>query len=111
MDEPRIPQLQPWGVSKICSVCEKAINGCSWSRTFTPIMGWQAIKTKIKRVKGATIKSDIESYKILYCPEFLYDGMCYRCKRCPKEHKRNENWANVCQYYYNNMGECGNFLY
>lgn len=26
----------------ICWECRNAVNGCSWSRTFTPVKGWVA---------------------------------------------------------------------
>lgn len=56
-----------------CWTCKKACGGCSWSKCgengrpqFAPVDGWKAIKT-IKKHKGY---EDMESYKILFCPEY-----------------------------------------
>lgn len=48
-----------------CWTCKKAIGGCSWSRTFTPIPGWDAEPT----LKGGC-NTKVASYKINYCPEY-----------------------------------------
>lgn len=68
MENPRCtPSNQP------CWTCKKACGGCSWSKCgkngrpqFKPVKGWKAIKTK-KRDNGKTV---MESYKILFCPEY-----------------------------------------
>ena len=48
-----------------CCTCGKAYGGCSWSRNFTPVAGWEANPTIINH--GDRI---MESYEILYCPEY-----------------------------------------
>lgn len=49
-----------------CCTCCKAIGGCSWSRDFEPVKGWEAIPTIIHQSNSA----DIHSYAILQCPEY-----------------------------------------
>ena len=51
---------------QICIFCKKACGGCSWSRRFIPVRGWDAIPTIIKNTNG-----DIPSYKINTCPQFI----------------------------------------
>lgn len=95
---------------QICSVCAKAAGQCSWSKNFTPVFGWQAKKTLIRHIVNGKRDLDIESYKIDYCPEFLYDGMCYRCNHCPQEFRHDENYANRCNLFRNgNGGICANW--
>lgn len=52
-----------------CWTCQKACGGCSWSRSFSPVPGWRANKTK-KRGQGGTKGGYIESYYIRSCPEY-----------------------------------------
>lgn len=52
-----------------CWTCQKACGGCSWSRSFSPVPGWRANKTK-KRGQGGTKGGCIESYYIRSCPEY-----------------------------------------
>lgn len=54
------PKPQP------CWRCRKYAGGCSWSRSFTPIPGWEAEPTTLMR--GAP------SYRIIRCPEYEPDG-------------------------------------
>lgn len=52
-----------------CWTCQKALLGCSWSKSFTPVEGWKAIP--IQRLHmNETAKM---GYQILYCPEYLAD--------------------------------------
>lgn len=51
-----------------CGYCKKACGGCSWSRNFKPVDGWKAIPTLLDKGNG---NKPIESYKILFCPEFV----------------------------------------
>lgn len=52
--------------SQPCYLCEKACGGCSWSKHFIPVKGWDATPTIIRDSKG-----DIHSYKIRKCPHFI----------------------------------------
>ena len=45
-----------------CWTCKNYVDGCSWSREFKPVHGWDA--KKVKREEGNV------GYKILYCPEY-----------------------------------------
>ena len=58
----------------ICWYCEKATGRCSWSQSFEPVKGWEAIP-KIRRVKnyysGKYEYEDEPSYTIISCPEFV----------------------------------------
>ena len=49
-----------------CWTCQKVCGGCSWSRSFSPVPGWTANKTK-KLGQG----SYLESYYIRSCPEYV----------------------------------------
>lgn len=56
-----------------CWSCKKYAGGCSWSREFKPIPGWEATP----RTYGAHPKHKIpgmESYDIRECPEYEWDG-------------------------------------
>ena len=54
-----------------CSLCESCRHvvpnpttgaGCSWSRAFIPVNGWEAVKET---------KGNYESYKVIRCPRFV----------------------------------------
>ena len=55
-----------------CWECEHAVpdsegtRGCPWSRSFSPVPGWDAIKTQ---PEGSADEKDA-SYKIIRCPMF-----------------------------------------
>ena len=49
-----------------CWNCKKCFGGCSWSRAFIPVKGWDAEKTKIHNDLHY-----IDSYKIYSCPEYV----------------------------------------
>jgi hypothetical protein len=51
---------------QLCYICQKACGGCSWSKRFVPVPGWDAKPTIIKDKEGY-----ISSYKINKCPEFV----------------------------------------
>ena len=50
----------------LCWFCNKAVCGCSWSKKFEPVPGWDAIKTKVH----ITAKVDMDSYEVRSCPLF-----------------------------------------
>lgn len=49
-----------------CWTCENALGGCSWSRAFIPVEGWEAEKTEIRVGE----RGDGTTYKIKRCPEY-----------------------------------------
>ena len=51
-----------------CWSCKNACGKCSWSKNFTPVTGWIAEPSLIKDSEG-----DIDTYKIIYCPQYLED--------------------------------------
>lgn len=56
----------------LCWFCEKAAGGCSWSRKFKPVDGWDAKKTEIMSWFGGTQ----ESYLVFSCPQFELTPSC-----------------------------------
>ena len=50
----------------LCWDCKNACGGCSWSRSFVPVKGWDAKETSLKSAEG-----DIKSYFVTMCPEFI----------------------------------------
>lgn len=52
---------------QLCCTCKNCYGGCSWSRDFTPVDGWDAIPTIIKQQWG----KQIGSFAIRDCP--LYE--------------------------------------
>lgn len=61
----------------LCESCRKATNsGCSWSREFKPVQGWDAQETvcgyQISRATEEEIKTPIQSYVVKHCPEFVF---------------------------------------
>ena len=54
--------------TQLCWSCKNACGGCSWSREFKPIKGWNATPTKL-------LGDDryIDSFKIVECPEYIKD--------------------------------------
>lgn len=60
-------------LSTICWDCKRAVLGCSWSKSYTPVRGWNAIKTKIE-INNNGIRKYIDSYKVIECPLFEADG-------------------------------------
>ena len=55
--------------STICWNCSKACRGCSWSRNFQPVDGWQATPTKVYQANGKTL----DSFIVHNCPQFEKD--------------------------------------
>lgn len=52
----------------LCWQCKNATGGCSWSKDFTPVAGWNAIPTKLKAVTQNIILHS--SYLVIDCPQF-----------------------------------------
>lgn len=60
-------------LSTICWGCKRAVCGCSWSKSYIPVFGWNAIKTQIE-IKNNGVRKYIDSYKVIKCPLFELDG-------------------------------------
>lgn len=56
----------------LCWECGNAYGGCSWSRTFTPVEGWDA--QYVRRVYKSKDAHILDSYEVHSCPEFVEDG-------------------------------------
>lgn len=59
----------------ICWDCKNAVpgerRGCSWSREFRPVEGWEALRRDIRPVKRRRRTPPAhESYRVLCCPRF-----------------------------------------
>ena len=50
----------------ICWECEKTCGGCSWSREFKPVDGWEAVET--------TDCTGDKSFLVRKCPEFVREN-------------------------------------
>ena len=62
--------------STLCWDCKRANggqDGCSWSKWFIPVEGWDAEPTQMRIMAGNTT----DSYIVMHCPQFLRDG--YDC--------------------------------
>lgn len=58
----------------ICFDCTKAVCGCSWSRSFTPVDGWDAKPDFIWINSGKKTKSyKMPTWWVRRCPEFEPD--------------------------------------
>lgn len=55
--------------STLCWDCEKACGRCSWSKSFTPVEGWNAKPTKVRADKYS-VNQLIDSFIVYECPEF-----------------------------------------
>ena len=53
---------------QLCWRCKNACGGCSWSKNFTPVEGWDAKPVVLKDEEG-----EIFTYNIKGCPEFIND--------------------------------------
>ena len=53
--------------AQLCFNCSYATGGCSWSRQFVPVQGWDAEPTIIRDSES----DDISSFRIKSCPQFL----------------------------------------
>lgn len=59
-------------VDSICWDCKHATGGCSWSREFEPVSGWNAEKTLIKGYRDDD-NYLVNSYCVYECPLFEHD--------------------------------------
>ena len=66
----------PWeawcrnSANTICENCRNFCAGCRWTREFLPIDGWIARHNVVDN----RANQRLESYKILFCPEFILDA-------------------------------------
>lgn len=59
-------------MSNICFNCQRALGGCSWSKSFIPVEGWTATPTTTSGCNGGKV-TRIETFDIRACPLFLQD--------------------------------------
>lgn len=63
----------------LCWNCQKAVCGCSWSRNYVPVKGWDATPTIVQNhADGRQIFTN--SYLVRSCPEFVKDKV-RKCKK------------------------------
>ena len=55
----------------LCWTCKNAVCGCSWSKDFTPVEGWEAIPTKVRG--NIEIDEWLDSYLVVKCPRYEED--------------------------------------
>lgn len=55
----------------LCWDCARATGACSWSQSFVPVKGWQAIPTKQKAFGYS------DTYIVISCPLFVRDSTGY----------------------------------
>ena len=59
--------------SQLCWSCKKAVCGCSWSRSFKPVNGWDAVPSTILNWSDGKRTITTGSYTIRGCPEYEPD--------------------------------------
>lgn len=50
----------------LCWSCRNAVGYCSWSQSFKPVDGWQAIPTKVKTAG--------DTFVVISCPCYIKDS-------------------------------------
>ena len=56
----------------ICWDCQNAVYGCSWSKHFVPVEGWDATPTMLYAKDKA--HGGVQSYEVHRCPQYVPDG-------------------------------------
>ncbi len=51
----------------LCWTCAKNTGFCSWSASFTPVEGWEAVLHPVANAYG----QPMESYHVIKCPQFV----------------------------------------
>lgn len=70
----------------ICWFCENAVpnrdgtRGCSWSKAFKPVEGWDAEKTVLFTGYWNSKRFGTDSYIVKSCPEFIGDSVVPKYK-------------------------------
>ena len=57
----------------LCWKCKNASNsGCSWSKRFKPVEGWDATPTTVKEgyLKDGSVRN-VDSFNVHTCPKFI----------------------------------------
>ena len=54
----------------ICWECKKACGGCSWSKTLTPVEGWEVVETG-DPTWLSSIRKVVPTVRVVECPEFI----------------------------------------
>lgn len=54
----------------LCWDCKNACGGCSWSRNFTPVAGWNATEGAVK-VMCQKSQRYVQTFFVHSCPEFV----------------------------------------
>lgn len=71
--EPNFSHKGNFPAGTLCEFCHNAVPGakcgCSWSESFKPVDGWEAIPTHIKG-KDEDGEYTYESYCVIRCPQF-----------------------------------------
>lgn len=75
---------------QLCFNCSKACGLCSWSKQGEPVKGSQ----HIPRVT----EDGINTFEIVSCPEYEYDGQCLRCPKYNKDFPKPELYQYICKY-------------
>ncbi len=55
----------------LCWTCKNAVLGCSWSKNFTPVEGWEAVPTKVRG--NLELDEWLDSYLVISCPKYIED--------------------------------------
>jgi hypothetical protein len=81
----------------LCWDCAKCIGGCSWSKEFKPVDGWDAVPTIVKIAPGGHNRKPriTNSFKVLSCPEFERDSYNHGSRWVDKEKHRQENYRKL----------------
>lgn len=61
------------GPRTICWDCQNAYGGCSWSKSFRPVDGWNATRRDVLVSGDKAYAHKEESYIVHSCPEFQQD--------------------------------------
>ena len=85
--------------STLCWSCDKATGGCSWSKQFKPVPGWDAVRNDVLVQYGSGEHSKRlydESYVVKACPEFVPD----------KPRDRERSWMSEMCIECNSIDTC-----
>lgn len=66
MEQSRTNNKPDFHLESLCFKCGNCVDGCSWSRTFTPVDGWKAEPNYIN-------SDEAESYHVVECPLYVPD--------------------------------------
>ena len=72
LDANRDPNGRNSPSKTICWDCQNAVYGCSWSKHFVPVEGWDATPTMLYAKDKA--HGGVRSYEVHRCPQYVPDG-------------------------------------